>query len=256
MEKIIKPSHILVLLGIGSRTLEDMRTVFCPEDYPFSMEFWQQKNPKLWDHPDIDRSSVSMLLWDGKGLSVESALTEAWEQLVPFWDKIRTTCEKNTFEWGTSVEVWLDGNIQQIQFGISREILKQFPWGTECFAIFPLNRKGEGYNYGSEQILVEDSFQEPLIRVLITDPSGTKWPDFQERTQDLDVAVTDALEFWEQTQSLSQTVSMPLEMNIFIEPINLYRLGFYLESTTLQKLKKLCCRLDIRFSGELMEITE
>lgn len=252
MQIIVKPSYMSVFLGIGSREWEDMRTAFCPEEFPFPMKFWQQKNPKLWDHPSIDRSNVGMKLWEGESLSVDSVLTEAWEQLKPYWNKIHVICEKNAFNWNTGVEVWLKDNIQQIQFGISREVLEKYPWGT-CFAIFPLNWEGKSLNYGLDQIHTENSFLEPFMRFLMISSTGEICPEFQERAQDLDVAVVDALEFWEQTQHIPQANSVPLEMMIRLEPINLYRLGFYLESATIQKLKKLRCRLDIRFTNEFME---
>ncbi|MDO4576299.1 MAG: hypothetical protein Q4D98_13920 [Planctomycetia bacterium] len=251
MQTIVKPSYMNVSLCMGSREWEDMRTAFCPEDFPFPMRFWQQKNPPLGNHPSIDRSNIGMKLWEGESLSVESVLTEAWERLKPHWDKIHTICEKNLFHTSTGVEVWLNDNIQQIQFGISREVLEKYPWGT-CFAIFPLNWEGKSLNYGSDQKPAEYSFLAPLMRLSISNSTDEKYPEFQERTQDLDVAVVNALEFWERRSTLPSS-STPLELKIRLEPIHLYRLGFYLENATIQKLKKRQCRLDIRFTNEFME---
>ena len=90
----------------------------------------------------------------------------------------------------------------------------------------------------------EDYWHTPLLAELRAEDE-TALISRETSTQDLDTAVLNALDDWDESPETSKT---PAEMNVSVPLyINFFDLGFFLEKETVARLKKMSYGLNIQF---------
>ncbi|MBQ6109725.1 MAG: hypothetical protein IJK97_16050, partial [Thermoguttaceae bacterium] len=191
-----------MIFGIGSNTLENSEDWLKSLQLPFPLEYWKQKKPHLLANPNVDSSSVSLVLFRAEADSTGSALAEAFSAFSPYWKSVEAIIQELNLSFRVHIEIPVKNELPAIRFDVSQDALAAFPVPLNLdFDIYQLE---EFWKPATEEELAlieqmgEDYWHAPMLAELHAE-DGTLLTSCETLTQDLDTAVWNALDEWEQS---------------------------------------------------------
>ena len=239
---------IEVIFEISSKTLENSEDWLKSLQLPFPLEYWKQKKPHLLANPNVASSSVSLVLFRAEADSTGSALAEAFSAFSPYWKSVEAIIQELNLSFAVVIDLPVKNELPAIRFDVSRDSLAAFPAPFNfSFDIYHLK---EFWKPATEEELAlieqmgEDYWHAPMLAELRTE-DGTLLTSCETLTQDLDTAVWNALDEWEQSP---KTLKTPVEMNVSVPlSVNFFDLAFFLEKETIERLIKMAIGVNLQF---------